>query len=138
MQPTGDYLNILKIKPPMVTTRSSVDFFVENPVTGLIAVAAVYLANEHTGDLIPVARFRLGFGGCRFVLRKILIRDHPLRARCVVVGGLRSAEAAVNDIPINDVALFEAIIQGLGRYLLGSLDLGCDVDDLLGRAQVSR
>ena len=30
MQPTGDYLNILKIKPPMVTTRQSVDFFVDN------------------------------------------------------------------------------------------------------------
>ncbi|MFJ3482594.1 aminotransferase [Pseudomonas sp. NPDC090202] len=30
MQPTGDYLNILKIKPPMVTTRRSVDFFVDN------------------------------------------------------------------------------------------------------------
>ncbi|WP_455923033.1 aminotransferase [Pseudomonas putida] len=29
MQPTGDYLNILKIKPPMVTTRESVDFFVD-------------------------------------------------------------------------------------------------------------
>ncbi|ROM59376.1 aminotransferase [Pseudomonas rhodesiae] len=29
MQPTGDYLNILKIKPPMVTSRSSVDFFVD-------------------------------------------------------------------------------------------------------------
>lgn len=29
MQPTGDYLNILKIKPPMCTTRQSVDFFVE-------------------------------------------------------------------------------------------------------------
>ena len=29
MQPTGDYLNILKIKPPMVTTRQSVDFFVD-------------------------------------------------------------------------------------------------------------
>ncbi|AZF45573.1 aminotransferase [Pseudomonas sp. R2-7-07] len=29
MQPTGDYLNILKIKPPMVTTRRSVDFFVD-------------------------------------------------------------------------------------------------------------
>ncbi|WP_028693310.1 aminotransferase [Pseudomonas cremoricolorata] len=28
MQPTGDYLNILKIKPPMVTTRASVDYFV--------------------------------------------------------------------------------------------------------------
>jgi 4-aminobutyrate aminotransferase-like enzyme/Ser/Thr protein kinase RdoA (MazF antagonist) len=28
MQPTGDYLNILKIKPPMVTSRQSVDFFV--------------------------------------------------------------------------------------------------------------
>jgi len=28
MQPTGDYLNILKIKPPMCTTRQSVDFFV--------------------------------------------------------------------------------------------------------------
>jgi 4-aminobutyrate aminotransferase-like enzyme/Ser/Thr protein kinase RdoA (MazF antagonist) len=30
MQPTGDYLNILKIKPPMVTTRDSVDFFVDS------------------------------------------------------------------------------------------------------------
>ncbi|MEQ7919896.1 aminotransferase [Xanthomonas sp. WHRI 1810A] len=30
MQPTGDYLNILKIKPPMVTTRHSVDFFVDH------------------------------------------------------------------------------------------------------------
>ncbi|MFY1666104.1 aminotransferase [Pseudomonas sp. Pseu.R1] len=30
MQPTGDYLNILKIKPPMVTTRRSVDFFVDS------------------------------------------------------------------------------------------------------------
>ena len=30
MQPTGDYLNILKIKPPMVTTRQSVDFFVDS------------------------------------------------------------------------------------------------------------
>jgi 4-aminobutyrate aminotransferase-like enzyme/Ser/Thr protein kinase RdoA (MazF antagonist) len=29
MQPTGDYLNILKIKPPMCTTRQSVDFFVD-------------------------------------------------------------------------------------------------------------
>lgn len=29
MQPTGDHLNILKIKPPMVTTRASVDFFVD-------------------------------------------------------------------------------------------------------------
>ncbi|AZD13278.1 aminotransferase [Pseudomonas chlororaphis] len=29
MQPTGDDLNILKIKPPMVTTRQSVDFFVD-------------------------------------------------------------------------------------------------------------
>ncbi|NWB97483.1 aminotransferase [Pseudomonas gingeri] len=29
MQPTGDYLNILKIKPPMCTSRRSVDFFVE-------------------------------------------------------------------------------------------------------------
>lgn len=29
MQPTGDYLNILKIKPPMCTTRASVDFFVD-------------------------------------------------------------------------------------------------------------
>ncbi|RRV03919.1 aminotransferase [Pseudomonas sp. v388] len=28
MQPTGDYLNILKIKPPMCTTRQSVEFFV--------------------------------------------------------------------------------------------------------------
>jgi 4-aminobutyrate aminotransferase-like enzyme/Ser/Thr protein kinase RdoA (MazF antagonist) len=30
MQPTGDYLNILKIKPPMCTTRQSVDFFVDS------------------------------------------------------------------------------------------------------------
>ncbi|MCV4286045.1 aminotransferase [Pseudomonas capsici] len=30
MQPTGDYLNILKIKPPMCTTRKSVEFFVES------------------------------------------------------------------------------------------------------------
>ncbi len=30
MQPTGDYLNILKIKPPMCTTRESVDFFVDS------------------------------------------------------------------------------------------------------------
>ncbi|HWH87494.1 MAG TPA: aminotransferase [Pseudomonas sp.] len=29
MQPTGDDLNILKIKPPMVTSRASVDFFVD-------------------------------------------------------------------------------------------------------------
>ena len=29
MQPTGDYLNILKIKPPMVTSKRSVDFFVD-------------------------------------------------------------------------------------------------------------
>ncbi|MDZ5603955.1 aminotransferase [Pseudomonas sp. RP23018S] len=29
MQPTGDYLNILKIKPPMCTTQASVDHFVE-------------------------------------------------------------------------------------------------------------
>lgn len=30
MQPTGDYLNILKIKPPMCTTRASVDHFVDS------------------------------------------------------------------------------------------------------------
>ena len=29
MQPTGDFLNVLKIKPPMVTSRQSVDFFVD-------------------------------------------------------------------------------------------------------------
>ena len=29
MQPTGDYLNVLKIKPPMVTSRQSMDFFVD-------------------------------------------------------------------------------------------------------------
>ena len=29
MQPTGDDLNILKIKPPMVTSRGSVDFFAD-------------------------------------------------------------------------------------------------------------
>nr|WP_314482714.1 aminotransferase [uncultured Pseudomonas sp.] len=29
MQPTGDYLNILKIKPPMCTTPASVDYFVD-------------------------------------------------------------------------------------------------------------
>ncbi len=30
MQPTGDYLNILKIKPPMCTTQASVDYFVDS------------------------------------------------------------------------------------------------------------
>jgi 4-aminobutyrate aminotransferase-like enzyme/Ser/Thr protein kinase RdoA (MazF antagonist) len=30
MQPTGDHLNILKIKPPMVTSHRSVDFFVDS------------------------------------------------------------------------------------------------------------
>ncbi|MFJ4348566.1 aminotransferase [Pseudomonas sp. NPDC089401] len=30
MQPTGDDLNILKIKPPMCTTRASVDYFVDS------------------------------------------------------------------------------------------------------------
>ncbi|WP_448680792.1 aminotransferase [Pseudomonas nicosulfuronedens] len=30
MQPTGDYLNILKIKPPMCTSRQSVDHFVDS------------------------------------------------------------------------------------------------------------
>lgn len=30
MQPTGDYLNILKIKPPMCTSRKSVDYFVDS------------------------------------------------------------------------------------------------------------
>ncbi|WP_295476146.1 aminotransferase [uncultured Pseudomonas sp.] len=30
MQPTGDHLNILKIKPPMCTPRHSVDFFVDS------------------------------------------------------------------------------------------------------------
>jgi 4-aminobutyrate aminotransferase-like enzyme/Ser/Thr protein kinase RdoA (MazF antagonist) len=30
MQPTGDHLNILKIKPPMCTTRASVDYFVDS------------------------------------------------------------------------------------------------------------
>lgn len=30
MQPTGDHLNTLKIKPPMNTTRQSVDFFVDS------------------------------------------------------------------------------------------------------------
>ena len=29
MQPTGDYQNVLKIKPPLVTTRADVDFFVD-------------------------------------------------------------------------------------------------------------
>lgn len=29
MQPTGDHLNILKIKPPMCTGRQSVDFFID-------------------------------------------------------------------------------------------------------------
>ena len=29
MQPTGDHLNILKIKPPMVTSKRSVDFFID-------------------------------------------------------------------------------------------------------------
>jgi 4-aminobutyrate aminotransferase-like enzyme len=30
MQPTGDHLNILKIKPPMCTSRASVDYFVDS------------------------------------------------------------------------------------------------------------
>ena len=30
MQPTGDCLNILKIKPPMCTSRKSVDYFVDS------------------------------------------------------------------------------------------------------------
>ena len=30
MQPTGDHLNILKIKPPMCTTKASVDYFVDS------------------------------------------------------------------------------------------------------------
>ncbi|MDP9654568.1 UNVERIFIED_ORG: 4-aminobutyrate aminotransferase-like enzyme [Pseudomonas putida] len=30
MQPTGDYLNILKIKPAMCTTRASVDYFADS------------------------------------------------------------------------------------------------------------
>ncbi|MGB9091530.1 MAG: aminotransferase class III-fold pyridoxal phosphate-dependent enzyme, partial [Pseudomonas farsensis] len=30
MQPTGDYLNILKIKPPMCTSKASVDYFVDS------------------------------------------------------------------------------------------------------------
>ncbi|RMQ82827.1 hypothetical protein ALP97_02729 [Pseudomonas salomonii] len=29
MLPTGDYLNILRIKPPRVTSKRSVDFFVD-------------------------------------------------------------------------------------------------------------
>ena len=29
MLPTGDCLNILKIKPPMVTSKRGVDFFVD-------------------------------------------------------------------------------------------------------------
>ncbi|CAM3274806.1 hypothetical protein PSFL6913_26250 [Pseudomonas fluorescens] len=29
MQPTGDYLNILKLTPPRVTSKRSVDFFVD-------------------------------------------------------------------------------------------------------------
>ncbi|WP_353814786.1 aminotransferase class III-fold pyridoxal phosphate-dependent enzyme [Agromyces sp. SYSU T00266] len=29
MQPTGDHQNVLKVKPPLVVTRESVDFFVE-------------------------------------------------------------------------------------------------------------
>lgn len=29
MQPTGDYLNVLKIKPPMCITQASVDYFVD-------------------------------------------------------------------------------------------------------------
>ncbi|MCV7420454.1 aminotransferase [Mycobacterium yunnanensis] len=29
MQPTGDFLNVLKIKPPLVVTRESVDYFVD-------------------------------------------------------------------------------------------------------------
>ncbi|MEA3171051.1 MAG: hypothetical protein QOI97_3999 [Pseudomonas sp.] len=29
MQPTGDYLSVLKTKPPRVTSKRSVDFFVD-------------------------------------------------------------------------------------------------------------
>ena len=29
MQPTGDYLNVLKIKPPLCLSRESADFFVD-------------------------------------------------------------------------------------------------------------
>jgi 4-aminobutyrate aminotransferase-like enzyme len=29
VQPTGDHLNMLKIKPPLCITRESADFFVE-------------------------------------------------------------------------------------------------------------
>lgn len=30
MQPTGDFLNVLKIKPPLVVTKDSVDYFVDS------------------------------------------------------------------------------------------------------------
>ena len=29
MQPTGDHLNVLKIKPPLCVTKESVDYFVD-------------------------------------------------------------------------------------------------------------
>jgi 4-aminobutyrate aminotransferase-like enzyme len=29
MQPTGDYQNVLKIKPPLVVTQESADYFVD-------------------------------------------------------------------------------------------------------------
>ena len=29
MQPTGDFQNVLKVKPPLVVTRASVDVFVD-------------------------------------------------------------------------------------------------------------
>ncbi|MDE1172103.1 MAG: aminotransferase [Parvibaculaceae bacterium] len=35
MQPTGDHLNVLKIKPPMCLTRESVDYFVDMLVKAL-------------------------------------------------------------------------------------------------------
>lgn len=30
MQPTGDYLNVLKIKPPLCVSRESADYFVDS------------------------------------------------------------------------------------------------------------
>ena len=30
MQPTGDYQNVLKIKPPLCVSKDSVDYFVDS------------------------------------------------------------------------------------------------------------
>ncbi len=46
VQPTGDHKNVLKIKPPMVITRESVDFFVDALDRVLSAVGATNRAGS--------------------------------------------------------------------------------------------